>query len=209
MKPSCYIYTAVEALRSAADPEEAARLRRFLAATVGNRDALCDILGITPEEFAGFYPDMSRPDLSTEDTIDTFLSQYSGGAAESQVEAELIIPPSDYALTLEADDDSPCVASSADETSSRIDAFLKAVPAGPSKVVSEPVPSEPAAVEPTATPLTEKLAVMMIRSGNYRKALEILLAIKEKNDTVPYYIDDQIRFLRRISEFADSTQQDS
>ncbi len=72
-----YIYPLVMALRAGVDdPEEAERLRRIVAANVGDTKALRIMLGIDPEEFANFYPDMASPELSTVDTIDSFLDRF-------------------------------------------------------------------------------------------------------------------------------------
>ena len=73
-----YIYPDVVALKegTCADEAEATRRRRRIAANVGDVNALRIILGIDPADFAHFYPDMTKADLSTNDTIDTFLSQF-------------------------------------------------------------------------------------------------------------------------------------
>ncbi len=72
-----FIYPAVMALREGSlSPEETARLRRIVAANVGDIPSLRLMLGIDPEEFASFYPDMAAPELSTTDTIDSFLSRF-------------------------------------------------------------------------------------------------------------------------------------
>ncbi len=73
-----YIYPDVVALKegAATDEAEIMRHRRRIAANVGDQRTLRLILGIDPDEFANFYPDMAKPDLSTDDTIDSFLSQF-------------------------------------------------------------------------------------------------------------------------------------
>ena len=73
-----YIYPDVLALKegSYADEAEARMHRRRIAANVGDVNTLRILLGIDPENFAHFYPDMAKAELSTNDTIDTFLSQF-------------------------------------------------------------------------------------------------------------------------------------
>lgn len=215
METPYYIYPALMAYREA-EGDEKARLRRLLAATVGNREALRVALGIDPEEFMEFYPDMRKPELTTDDAIERFAATYGPGAA----------PAADYASTLmEETVDQEAPPFPADDTTAAIDAFLgamggattmaEALPdaalpgAAPEEAVedetlteepeTEEEAGEPAVeVEPESTTLSESLAAMMIRSGNHAKALEILTALAEKTPDPPYYLADQIRFLRRI-----------
>ncbi len=90
-----FIYPAVMALRKGVnDPEEAERLRRIVAANVGDIPALRLMLGIDPEDFASFYPDITAPVLSTNDTIDSFLSHFgSQDAPVPPAAAEIPSPP--------------------------------------------------------------------------------------------------------------------
>lgn len=212
METPYYIYPALMAYREA-EGDEKARLRRLLAATVGNREALRVALGIDPEEFMEFYPDMRKPELTTDDAIERFAATYGPGAA----------PAADYASTLmeeTADQEAPTIP--ADDTAAAIDAFLGAMGGAPATAETAALPDdvlsddasvevlaeepeaeeeagEPAVeVEPESTSLSESLAAMMIRSGNHAKALEILTALAEKTPDPPYYLADQIRFLRRI-----------
>lgn len=215
METPYYIYPVLMAYREA-EGDEKARLRRLLAATVGNREALRVALGIDPEEFMEFYPDMRKPELTTDDAIERFAATYGPGAA----------PAADYASTLmEETVDQEAPPFPADDTTAAIDAFLgamggattmaEALPdaalpgAAPEEAVedetlteepeTEEEAGEPAVeVEPESTTLSESLAAMMIRSGNHAKALEILTALAEKTPDPPYYLADQIRFLRRI-----------
>ena len=210
-----YIYPALTAYAEA-EGDEKTRLRRLLGATVGNREALRVALGIDPEEFMEFYPDMRKPELTTDDAIERFAATYGPGTA----------PAVDYASTLmeeTADQEAPPFP--ADDTTAAIDAFLGAMggattmaEALPDAALSDAAPEEavedetlaeeseaeeeagePAVeVEPENTTLSESLAAMMIRSGNHAKALEILTALAEKTPDPPYYLADQIRFLRRI-----------
>ena len=110
----CRITPALKSLRTATDEEELSRLRRYLAVNIGDRESLRILLGLDPEEFARFYPDMARPELSTEDTIDSFLDKFSSQTPqEPESEAIPAAPPADYASEMlsslpemEADSDS-------------------------------------------------------------------------------------------------------
>lgn len=103
-----FIYPLVMALREGAvDKEEVARLRRIIAANVGDIPSLRIILGIDSEEFAGFYPDMEKTTISTVDTIESFLSKFGNPNAP--------IPPVAAEITgstlQEAEENSPTTTS--------------------------------------------------------------------------------------------------
>ncbi len=87
-----FIHPVAMALRKGvADPEEERRLRRIVAANVGDIPSLRIILGIDPEEFASFYPDLNAPDLTTDDTISSFLSRFGREEAPlPQAAAEIL-----------------------------------------------------------------------------------------------------------------------
>ncbi|MDE6578855.1 MAG: hypothetical protein K2K58_11880 [Muribaculaceae bacterium] len=74
--PPYFIYPDIIALRENPDAPDAELHRRRIAANVGDMPTLRRLLGLDPEEFARFYPDNSKPELSTQDTIDTFLSRF-------------------------------------------------------------------------------------------------------------------------------------
>ena len=75
-----YIYPDLLALQKGGLSEvEAMRHKRRIAANVGSEDTLRRILGIDPEEFAHFYPDMVKNPLDTLKTIDSFLTQFGQG----------------------------------------------------------------------------------------------------------------------------------
>ncbi|MDE6410144.1 MAG: hypothetical protein K2K81_07890 [Muribaculaceae bacterium] len=184
-----YVIPDIEALPAAAG-EERLRLARRIAVLVGDQTALREILGIDPAEFAEFYPDMMKPDLSTADTIDSFLDKYGDPMASHSKEVknveELVpLPPADYDLSaIEGDplltDDAP--ADTDDETSALLNSFLTS-------------PAE----KPKETPqLSESLARAMIKNGNYRKALEIITDLSLKNPKKSIYFADQIRFLKKL-----------
>lgn len=219
MKPTYFINPAIDAL-PAATGEERTRLIRLLAANIGDEAALRTIIGIDPEEFAAFYPDMKPRELSTDDTIDGFISRFSSEAAAGTPEVDRLIaaPAVDYALLMEEDDaDAPADAPE-DSTSDLISSFLAAVPPKtPSARRRKPGPDAPAPAPqveaeseardpetpreeaPEADPeLSEALFRLMVRNRNYRKALEIINELSLNNPKKSIYFAYQIRFLEKL-----------
>lgn len=212
-----FVNPAIDALPEATDDERPALMRR-IAACVGDESALRAILGIDPEEFAHFYPDMLPPELSTDDTISSFISRFSSQQAAETPEVEEIIaaPAIDYASMLEVEDPTDPdtqQAETADETDSLISKFLKAVPPKrpiPRKHKPEPRPgtAPESIVTPTAedtpTPhaqddsLSEALFKLMVKNKNYTKALEIITELSLNNPKKSIYFAYQMRFLRKL-----------
>lgn len=72
-----YIYPDILKFRDPlTNEDERDELRRKIAANIGDIAALRVILGIDPAEFLSFYPDMEKKEVSTFDTIDSFLSKF-------------------------------------------------------------------------------------------------------------------------------------
>jgi len=206
-----FLYPQIRAFESAADATARDQLRRRVAMNMGDKIALRSILGVDPEEFSSFYPDMAPVSLSTEDTIDTFLSTFgkNPGAEGDGDNIPLAAPAIDYAsMYIDSNGSDPSATPSVpeDSTSSAIDSFLKAVPAPKSKadnhqrIVNKPIgdSEKPTAKESEAPALTESLARVMIKNKNYRKALEIIMELNLKNPEKSVYFADQIRFLRKL-----------
>lgn len=202
-----YIIPDIEALPEATG-EERLRLCRRIAAVVGDPIALRTIIGSVPDEFAQFYPDMRKPDLSTSETIDSFLDKYgdseaaaipeaaavgvSGEADAAPVEEIPLPPPAFDILSIET---SPVIEEepaegAADATASLLDSFFGETPA------KTPEP-EPAPKKETPK-LSESLARVMIKNGNYQKALEIITDLSLNNPKKSVYFADQIRFLKKL-----------
>ena len=203
-----FINPDIEALPDATG-DERTRIMRRIAACVGDESALRTILGLNPAEFAAFYPDMLPPELSTDDTISSFINRFSSEQAAETPEIESIVtaPAIDYASTLEDDetDDAPAD----DETSSAIDAFLQAVPpktAARRHKKTEPReehPAQPARKAPetpsAARPdLSEALFALMVKNKNYTKALEIITELSLNNPKKSIYFAYQMRFLKKL-----------
>lgn len=109
-----FIYHDVLALRNGtADKEETTRLRRRIAANVGDIPSLRLILGIDPQEFGEFYPDSKKVNISTLDTIESFISHFGGRPGTSTPISKTDPPDKELAVT-------PPTASRISETDARI-----------------------------------------------------------------------------------------
>ena len=208
MADEYYIYPDVMALREGvADPQEAERLRRRVAANVGDLPSLRVMLGLDPEEFARFYPDMTRVTPSTTDTIDSFLEKF--GKNDMPAADELTSMAMGQTESLLDDlEEMPIAEEMADKTSSAIDSFLASV-ASPAKtadaalapegIISE-TPEEKIREEicEKEEPDEEEMAHEAIRNHDYQAALEIILRISLNNPQKSIYFADQIRFLRKL-----------
>lgn len=218
MQTPYYIIPDIEALNTEKDPEKLRQHRRRIAANIGDPDALYAILGDASADFTDFYGTSDMPVLSTEDTIDSFLRKFgSPGAATSgpqppaapattpaegaqempevpvMPEAPIVAvaPAIDYAAMLEEQSPAPDTVPADDATLGAIDAFLDKVPSQRGKPKKE-------RKEPEMPSLTESFAKIMIKNGNYSRALEIITQISLNNPEKSIYFADQIRFLKKI-----------
>lgn len=172
----------------------------FLA-TFGAKSALSPLE--EPEEPAPNHPD----------------PEASRATEQPEAHAIPIVPAADYALSLEEEDAKAVMP--ADDTADAISAFLHTNPAPVPRhrrpaAAPEPEPAAPAAPKPEPEPepaeeevvitddgtpiekpeptLSESFARIMIRNGNYAKALEIL---EKSNPDSPCH-EDRLRFLRKL-----------
>ncbi|MCM1490243.1 MAG: hypothetical protein NC095_05385 [Muribaculum sp.] len=199
-----YIIPDIDALDKEKDPELLRKHRRRIAANIGDPDALRAILGDASEDFGDFYGDSELPNLSTEDTIDSFLQRFgqknavatvdTGTPEESEspvVPVIPVVPAADYMASLESMPEVAADDTGADNTLGAIDAFLEKVPAQRAKPKKE-------IKEPEMPSLTEGFAKIMIKNGNYSRALEIITQISLNNPEKSIYFADQIRFLKKV-----------
>lgn len=205
-----YIIPAIGELEAGAVGERAAELRARIALAIGNREATMRVLGDNAD-FDHFYPDMEAPQLSTNDAIDAFLDRF-GTPQETDLLTRMIFDGSAARSAAAPSAMTENRADGRDVTSQRIDAFLAAnpVPESGSVAVSETVSAEPpsptpkaadakaSGSAPSASALSETLASMMIKNGNYTKALEIILQLSLDMPKKSVYFADQIRFLRKL-----------
>lgn len=198
-----FAYAALKALVATDSPEERTRLKGILSANIGSDSDLREILGLNSGPLADFYSDSAPHTLSTEATIDTFLSQFGGDRA-----APVASPATDYASTLLTGDendplpdlglpaDSPFLAApaKADRASVRPPETLYDTAADSARTSD----LQAHANDTPAEGLTESFARILIKNRNYSKALEIIEDLNLKNPEKSIYFADQIRFLKKL-----------
>lgn len=197
-----YIIPDIEALGDTADAESLRRHRRRIAANIGDPDALRAILGDASCDFHDFYGTSELPTLSTEDTIDSFLERFGSDVASQPGADGGVVPvvpavaaerTMDYASRLEQElpDVGASDVADADATLGAIDAFLSGNP-------PQRIRPKKEAKEPEMPSLTESFAKILIKNGNYSRALEIITQISLNNPEKSIYFADQIRFLKKV-----------
>ncbi len=191
-----YIIPDIEALSKDREPNMLRIHRRRIAANIGDPDALRAILGEASEDFLDFYGASSHPSLSTDATIDSFIERFGSKMDKLEEEESMAAgasPAIDYASILEqeAAQDGFYSDVTDDATIGVIDAFLSRQPAPRIKPKKEPKEEE----KPS---LTESFAKIMIKNGNYKRALEIITQINLNNPEKSIYFADQIRFLKKV-----------
>lgn len=216
-----YIYPAIQALTEATGEERTELLRR-IAVGVGPESALRTLLDVDPEEFRDFYGTLEQPDLTTDDTISEFIGRFGAGqqsgAAPIPEEIPIAAPAIDYASMMLDDGEDRNMAD--DPTSDLLNSFL----GGGAKPEAQTEPEdisdrqeqtdaepEPESVqEPEVTPEPDKipssevaLVKIMIKKGNYRKALEIITDLNLNNPKKSIYFADQMRFLQKLIDLQD------
>ncbi|MBD5270014.1 MAG: hypothetical protein HDS43_05300 [Bacteroides sp.] len=205
-----FLFPQAEALSAATDSAQRELLARRVATYIGDPIALRALLGLDPEEFVCFYPDQAQPDLSTYDTISTFLQRFGKGEEDmpSAGGGEVAVAPAiDYVTMLdrmEAEADAPMPdaegrpGATADATTEAIDGFLAAM--APASIVpeenvqAEDTPAEEGQAEEV---LSAAAARAKIAEGDYGKALDIITKLQVLAPENPYF-EDQIRFLRKL-----------
>ena len=207
-----FVVPAIEELQNASGEERVALVRR-IAAAVGDPTALRTIIGVDPEEFLSFYPDMKTPELSTDDTIDSFIDRFGNPNTPKPTEVEDIITPVAVPYDLSSLENLPEL-TNADLFPADL---APGIPSDPIQT-EKPEPTQTEAPEPMQTEeldsdsnsspshasagrepsLSESLARIMIKNGNYQKALEIITEISSNNPKKSVYFADQIRFLKKL-----------
>ncbi|MDE6695866.1 MAG: hypothetical protein K2K25_03210 [Muribaculaceae bacterium] len=195
-----YVIPDIEALYTEKDAGLLRMYRRRIAAIIGDQDALRAIIGDATEDFNDFYGTSDLPQLSTSDTIDSFLEKFGSNdepLADGNYDGSPVVPVQppvlDYASMLEneMEENGSLEFVSDDATFGAIDAFLNKNPIPRVKPKKEPKETE----KPS---LTEGFAKIMIKNGNYRRALEIITEISLNNPEKSIYFADQIRFLKKV-----------
>lgn len=186
-----YIIPDILALQDVSDPEREEECRRRIAANIGDRESLMQILGISSIDPDDFYPDQKSPALDTEDTIAAFLSKFGDSSSVPGREEDPIpvAPAVDYMTLLEIENGRQ--ARNAPDRNTPDDS-------------ANPLPEAPIRLERDTSrdapppDLTESFAKILIKNGNYSRAREILQQIHLKNSEKNIYFADQMRFLLRL-----------
>ncbi len=194
-----FIYPAVMALRRGVeDPEEAARLRRIIAANVGDIPSLRVMLGIDPEEFASFYPDLAAPELSTNDTISSFLSHF--GREEMPLPQAAAEIPEIGSEIPELPEERPVGIKLSKEGSVSIKEAVARIIDDDGEKIAKEEQTATSATPPEAIPMapTEQNARLLIKKRDYQGALEIIQQLSLNIPEKSIYFADQIRFLKKL-----------
>ncbi|MDE5773122.1 MAG: hypothetical protein K2H86_01520 [Muribaculaceae bacterium] len=178
-----FAYAALCMYRTSTDESERERLRVRLSAMIGSQDDLRELLGVDSQSLVDFYQEGVPVRLSTEDTISTFIDKFTPAGA----------PVSDYLASIENLEPQVISSGSVPAPESRESVIADEVTGD---IAEE---SDVAGTEPTeASPLTESFARILIKNGNYKKALEIISGLNLKNSEKSVYFADQIRFLKKV-----------
>lgn len=177
-----FAYAALMALRGADSEETRRRLRSRLADNIGDNDALREILGEDSESLADFYPDALQPALDTDATIDAFISRFG---------ADQPLPPAVREIAEQAEpDDNP-------EPLEILRILENPEPPGNPKPADSQQPQESPAA-PESGGLSMSFAKILIKNGNYAKALDIISELNLKFPEKSIYFADQMRFLKKL-----------
>ncbi|MCM1377905.1 MAG: hypothetical protein NC097_01950 [Clostridium sp.] len=207
-----FIAPLLDELNTCRDPQQRAWLKTRLAVNVGSPLALREIFGLDSESLVDFYGENDTHTPSTEDAIETFLNTFGKNSTSipdttPDLPMAEIIPNVDATAAIA--EKQPINDIPADDTASRINAFLEAVPPKiPRTRHPQPTPTQPTPgiisedTEETEAignaSLTEGLVRIMIKNGNFSKALDIITQLNLKNTEKSIYFADQIRFLRKL-----------
>ncbi len=196
-----YLYPVVEEYREATG-ERKTELARKIAANIGDIITLRTLLGVDPEEFASFYPDLRSSRPSTNDTIDSFIDRFADPAKPRPSEMdELIVPVATYSIedAYSEEEEEEIVEEQDDDTSAMLESFLtKNPPKKNSRKKAQATPAESSATSSRSANMSESLAKVMIKNGNYQKAIEIITDLSLNNPKKSIYFADQIRFLKKL-----------
>ena len=200
-----------------------------IALSIPDRRRLIPLLD--PEgtgKYDRFYPHVSRNVTpSTNDVIDTFLTNYGDTSPEEEALLQRMIfnPVPDYAATLERE--TPVMTRAESEQDRLLDAFISSHSSGSHETVPESSDSHdgPQAGEDSistweqepvakikvgaevaskskniaqASSLSESLARIFIKQHNYKRAYEIIESLSLNYPEKSVYFADQLRFLGKI-----------
>ena len=193
------------------------RLMDGLALNAADQAALAIMTDPRSDVWLDFYPSEKKPEVTTDNAIDTFLATYGHSTPEEDALLEKLIfnPTADYSMLLAREEEEslpPEPAPTDNSQDALINAFIlknkaphQPVPQDDDEAASEPhaalAPEDhPVAVKDTAddSSLSESLAKIYIRRRRYDKAFEIIHNLSLKNPKKSVYFADQLRFLQKL-----------
>ena len=212
-----FMLPAVMRLRNADDltDDERSRLTTLLALGAPDPEQMAMAADTDLRlDLAGFYPYPSKNTPGTADTIEKFLNTYgSSDSRENELLERLIFNPvPDYAQQLAAEEEASVPQAGEAEAGSQDDLInsfiIKSKASGGQFPVETPEapeevePEEPKTVKkPQQTDdslLSESLAKIYIRRGNFKKAYEIISKLNLNFPKKSIYFADQLRFLSTL-----------
>lgn len=190
-------------------------LTAYVAMHTSDLEELGDLIGEDRISYADFYPESGVATKTTDETINSFLDTFApvNPHEEEMLSKVLFSPVADYAsmMAVEEKQSKPTEAeldeANVSEAELRINRFI-AMEKGSAPPDENDVKSEKSnnlhsdarddAEEVESSKLTESFAKIMIKNGNYRKALEIITDLSLNNPEKSIYFADQMRFLRKL-----------
>ncbi len=194
-----YIIPAIEEFKHA-EGDRRVQLAARIALAIGNPVALRTVLGISPEEFKNFYPDMVLPQLSTDDTIDTFIDKFGDPAVKEKNELDDIIAPA-AVYNINSLTDLPEIEGVDASDIPNFDIPAVAKKDTQSTSASETDTMDKRAPAPSIADLEEKLKVL-VKNRDYQGAIDTIMEINLNNPKKSVYFADQIRFLKKLIEIS-------
>ena len=195
------------------------RLTQSVALAAPDTSIIYMLLDKDNAEHANFYPDNGSKHVTTENAINTFLTNYGSISTEEEALLNRLIfnPTPDYAQILAAEEESsiPDIsATTGDNDQDRLNAFIVKQKQAAGKVAGGVTP-EPIAqsvadrhnerrdaqpVEETSdnSLLSESLAKIFIKQRHYERAYEIISQLSLNYPEKSVYFADQLRFLRKL-----------
>ena len=212
-----FVVPQLSALKEAAEmtQKERQKMLAAVAVRVGDREELASIIGEDLPDFVEFYPDSQQP-VTTTSVIDSFLDTFAPvGSKETELLSKVLFSDTpDYAsqfLKESADEVTPSDEIEMTEEERMIERFIakdkaplaenpskKEVKPESEKLTNKEDVAEIVLQEPDNSSLTESFARVMIKNGNYRKALQIITELSLNNPEKSIYFADQMRFLKKL-----------
>lgn len=200
--------------------EQRAEMMKRVAISVGDREELASVLGVDMSCYADFYPDTQKPTTTTTAVIDSFLDTFApADSKETELLSKVLFSNTpDYAAQLAHEErqssltDNEISEESLSEEDKLINRFIakdgisnqnRHIELDPEaekseKMTNDEISAKNILQEPENTSLTESFARVMIKNGNYRKALQIITDLSLNNPEKSIYFADQIRFLKKL-----------